>query len=225
MWLASGLLTLAAVPAVALLVPEAVPRPAGAVHTASGPPDRSSLARLSLAYGLFGFGYVITITFIVVIVRGSADAVRYEPLFWLVIGLAASPSVATWGAVARRIGVTKAYALASLLLALGVMASVASASTAALLLSAALVGATFMGVTSLGIIGARAFAGGEPGRWIAAATAAFGIGQIAGPIAAGYGYDATGSFVLPSAMAAAALGVGAVLAYGLRAPAPPQQPP
>jgi predicted MFS family arabinose efflux permease len=217
MWLASGFVTLAALVLAAILIPEREigQERAATAATAGGRTDRRALAGLSLAYGLFGFGYVITITFIIVIVRGSAEAVAYEPLFWLVIGLAATPSVAVWGALARALGVTRAYALASLLLAAGVMASVASGSTWALLLSSGLVGATFMGVTSLGIMGARAFGGAEAGRWIAIATAAFGVGQIAGPVAAGYGYDMTGSFVLPSAMAAAALCAGAILAYGL----------
>lgn len=217
MWFVSGLVTLAAVVLAAGLIPESGPQHAAApvAEASGGRADRRALAGLSLAYGLFGFGYVITITFIVVIVRGSAEAAAYEPVFWLVIGLAATPSVAIWGALARVLGVTRAYALASLLLAAGVMASVASANTWALLLSSALVGATFMGVTSLGIMGARAFGGADTGRWIAIATAAFSVGQIAGPIAAGYGYDVTGSFVLPSAMAAAALCAGAALAYGL----------
>lgn len=219
MWLVSGLATLAAVGLAALLIPEGEARAAGAAAaTAASAPrdaDRRALAGLSLAYGLFGFGYIITITFIIVIVRGSPQAVAFEPAFWLVIGLAASPSVALWGLLARRLGVTRAYAIASLLLAVGVMTSVASGSTLALLVSSALVGATFMGVTSLGIMGARAFGGGDAGRWIAIATAAFGVGQIAGPVAAGYGYDMTGSFVWPSALAAAALCAGAALAYGL----------
>lgn len=222
MWLVSGLVTLAAVALAAALIPEGGTRATASSGTPSrlegrvdGRVDRRALAGLSLAYGLFGFGYIITITFIVVIVRGSAVAMAYEPVFWLVIGIAASPSVAIWGALARRLGVTRAYALASLVLAAGVMASVASTATWTLLLASALVGATFMGVTSLGIMGARAFAGADAGRWIAIATAAFGVGQIAGPIAAGYGYDMTGSFFLPSALAAAALCAGAVLAYGL----------
>ena len=42
-------------------------------------------------------------------------------------------------------------------------------------------------------------------------TAAFGIGQILGPSFAGYLHDLTGSFLLPSLGAAAALLVAAAL--------------
>ena len=36
-----------------------------------------------------------------------------EPIFWLVLGLAAIPSVAVWVAVGRRLGVVRAFAVAS----------------------------------------------------------------------------------------------------------------
>ncbi len=43
-------------------------------------------------------------------------------------------------------------------------------------------------------------------------TAAFGVGQIVGPTLAGWLFDRTGSFILPSLLAAAALVLAAVLA-------------
>ena len=46
-------------------------------------------------------------------------------------------------------------------------------------------------------------------------TAAFGLGQMIGPIVAGYGRDWTGSFAGPSLLAAGALVIAAAL-VGLR---------
>jgi hypothetical protein len=205
------LLSLAALAAVAVLIP-GVQVTHGQRQPAVDPPSSPQLKLLAVAYGLFGFGYIITTTFIVVIVRGSPAAKAVEPMFWLLFGLSAIPSVALWVAAARRFGVMKAFGAASIVEAVGVMASVAWPTVAGLLAASALVGATFMGLTALGLIGARDLAPVNPRRWLAILTSAFGVGQIAGPIVAGYGFDATGSFFLPSLLAAAALVVGAGLA-------------
>ncbi len=90
-------------------------------------------------------------------------------------------------------------------------ASVAWPAITGLLVASALLGATFMGLTALGLIAARDLAPGNPRRWVAILTSAFGLGQIVGPIVAGYGFDLTGSFFLPSMAAVAALVVSAVL--------------
>ena len=216
MWLAAGAIALAGTAAVALLVPEGSPASQGVTGAASGATKSDGRLRaLVLAYGLFGFGYIITATFIVAIVRGSPEAVSVEPVFWLVLGLCAVPSVALWVAAGRRLGVMRAFALACLIEAVGVFASVAWPTIAGLLLASALLGGTFMGLTALGLIAARDLAPAETRRWVGLLTAAFGLGQIVGPVVAGYGFDWTGSFFLPSMLAVAALCVGAYLALAI----------
>jgi predicted MFS family arabinose efflux permease len=211
MWLGGGLLSLLALAAVAASVP-AAPAPS-AQRVAAGPAAADArLGMLAIAYGLFGFGYVITATFIVVIVRASPAAAAMEPIFWLALGLAAIPSVAVWVAVGRRLGVVRAFALACVVEAVGVFASVAWPTIVGLFLAAALLGGTFMGLTALGLIAARNLVPDDPRRPLAILTAAFGLGQIVGPIVAGYGFDLTGSFYLPSLLAVAGLLVGAWLA-------------
>jgi len=210
MWIGGGVLSLAGLAVVAALVPGRDPARPAAANAATGPGD-ARLRRLTIAYGLFGFGYVITVTFIVVIVRGSPQAAPIEPAFWLVLGLAAIPSVALWVAAARRFGAMQAFAAAAIVEAAGVFASVAWPTITGLLVACALLGATFMGLTALGLIAARDLAPGNPRRWVAILTSAFGLGQIVGPIVAGYGFDLTGSFFLPSMAAVAALVVSAVL--------------
>ena len=210
MWIGGGALSLAGLVAVAALVPGRDAAQPAAANAATGPGD-ARLRRLTIAYGLFGFGYVITVTFIVVIVRGSPQAAPIEPAFWLVLGLAAIPSVALWVAAARRFGAMQAFAAAAIVEAAGVFASVAWPTITGLLVASALLGATFMGLTALGLIAARDLAPDNPRRWVAILTSAFGLGQIVGPIVAGYGFDLTGSFFLPSMAAVAALVVSAVL--------------
>jgi predicted MFS family arabinose efflux permease len=195
------------------LVPAAPP---AAVKSAGAmPPPRHAdgrLRQLTVAYGLFGFGYVITATFIVLIVRGSPEAAPIEPVFWLAVGLAAVPSVGLWAACGRRMGTMSAFAVACLIEAAGVLASVAWPGVVGLMAAAILVGGTFMGLTALGLIAARDLAPADPRRWVGILTSAFGLGQIVGPVVAGYGFDLTGSFFLPSMLAAAALCSAAVLA-------------
>jgi predicted MFS family arabinose efflux permease len=210
MWLGGGALSAVALLAVATLIPGAE---AGRTSSAAASPQRSDprLRQLALAYGLFGFGYVITATFIVAIVRASPTASAVEPVFWLTLGVAAIPSVAVWMTVGRRLGVLNAFALASVVEAVGVFASVAWPTPGGLLLAALLLGGTFMGLTALGLVAARSLAPDDPRRWLAILTAAFGLGQIVGPIVAGYGFDLTGSFFLPSMVAV----VGLVASAGL----------
>lgn len=215
MWLGGGLLSLAGLAAVAALVPER-DAPGGAATAAADAASDPRLKLLAIAYGLFGFGYVITATFIVVIVRASPQAAPIEPVFWLVFGLSAIPSVAFWVAGARRVGTMRAFATACIVEAVGVFASVASLDVAGLVVSSILLGGTFMGLTALGLIAARDLAPANPRRWVGILTAAFGLGQIVGPIVAGYGFDLTGSFFLPSMLAVAALLVSATLAMTMR---------
>jgi cyanate permease len=134
---------------------------------------------------------------------------------WLVLGLSAIPSVAAWSAVARHVGVLRAFALACLVEAIGVLASVVWLNVAGLLIAAAFLGGTFMGLTALGLVAARSLAPGNARRALAGMTAAFGLGQAIGPIAAGYGFDLTGSFLLPSLIAAFGLCIAMTLALNV----------
>jgi len=167
---------------------------------------------LIIAYGLFGFGYVITATFIVAIVRGSPEARAYEYLVWLIVGISAIPSVSIWSGLAQRFGVLRAFALACSVEAIGVMASVVWVNMVGLVIGALFLGGTFMGITALGLMAARMLARDNARRALAEMTAAFGFGQVVGPVLAGYGFDMTGSFFLPSAVAAGGLVIATSLA-------------
>lgn len=208
LWLASGITALATLGIVARLVPDRVESVPLAARVGQG---KRGLTALVAAYGLFGFGYIITATFLVAIVRTSEEVRPIEPVVWLVVGLTAVPSVALWTWVGGRIGIARAFALACGTEAVGVAASVLWLATPGVLLAAALLGGTFMGITALGLVGARRLSQGDPRRTLAVMTAAFGLGQIVGPTFAGAVYDVTGTFLAPSLTAVGALLVGALL--------------
>ncbi|HZK91744.1 MAG TPA: YbfB/YjiJ family MFS transporter [Stellaceae bacterium] len=211
LWLASGALSLAALLAVALLLPDRVaphPPPISGKQPASNP----GLRRLVLAYGLFGFGYIITATFLVAIVRGTPAVRALEPVIWIVFGLAAAPSVALWTRIAAALGIPTAFAIACVVEAAGVLASVVWPTPTGVFVAAILVGGTFVGLTALGLVRARSMASGDPRRALALMTGTFGLGQIVGPVFAGIVSDRLGTFTAPSIVAAAALLVAALLA-------------
>ena len=204
LWWAGAALSLALGTLGLALVPRHGTAEAGGAAAAGATP-RVPLAPLVLAYGLFGFGYVVTATFLVAIVRDAPDLRAVEPLVWLCVGLSAAPSVALWRGLGHRFGPLPAFALACGVEALGVAASVLWPTAAGALAAAVLLGGTFMGLTALGLEAARRRAGGDERRTVAVMTAAFGVGQVAGPLVAGLLHDRLGSFLVPSLAAAGAL--------------------
>jgi predicted MFS family arabinose efflux permease len=210
MWRVSGAVSLLGALAVALLLPTVPEQPVVARPPGPAASD-PRLRRMTVAYGLFGFGYVITATFLVAIVRATPAIRDLEPVIWIVVGLAAAPSVWVWSFLARRIGLAAAFAVAALAEAAGVLASVVWPSTVGICVAAVLVGGTFMGLTALGLMRGRELAAGDPRRVMAVMTGAFGVGQIVGPALAGVVSDATGGFGVPSVAAAGALMVAAWL--------------
>jgi predicted MFS family arabinose efflux permease len=210
LWFASAALAAIAGLAVAVMIPpDASAAPLGApIARAKVSADFVALA---IAYGLFGFGYIITATFIVDMVRGTAALRPLEPYIWVLFGVSAAPSVALWTRLGRRWGILKTFAVASVVEAVGVAASALWLHAVGVIVAALFVGGTFMGLTALGLIAARETADGDPRGRIALMTASFSFGQILGPAFAGFVYDATGSLAMPSLAAAAALIAAAVL--------------
>jgi len=211
-WVGAAILAGLAFLAVLVLVPRGPAARSGAVREPPLP-ETPAMRRMTLSYGLFGFGYVITATFLVAIVREGEGGQMFEAAVWLVTGLSIIASTWFWNAVSGRIGLTRAYAAAMVVEAVGVVASVAVGGYAGPLLAAIMLGGTFVAATAVGLQVGRRLAEASPRRALALMTAAFGFGQIVGPIFAGYVADFTGSFFAPSLAAAAVLLVAAVLAW------------
>jgi hypothetical protein len=144
----------------------------------SGAPP-SGMGAMIVAYGLFGFGYIITATFLVAIVRLTAEVRVLEPWVWTLFGLAAIPSVTVWNWLGRRIGILNAFAAACAIEAVGVATSVEWVTIPGICLSALLLGGTFMGITVLGFMAGRMLSAGHPHQAFARMTASFSLGQMA----------------------------------------------
>lgn len=166
------------------------------------------LGRLIAAYGLFGFGYVVTATFIVEMARGLPDARIAEPLAWIAVGLCAIPSTAFWQWVAARLGTWRALRIAFATEAVGVLLAGYGTGAIALAVGGGLLGGTFVGITAIGLAAGRRIAPASADRVIGWMTAAFGLGQWIGPAVAGRLAEASGGFGLPSLVAASLLAIG-----------------
>ncbi|RWE88619.1 YbfB/YjiJ family MFS transporter [Mesorhizobium sp.] len=211
-WFWSAVISAGAFALVALLL--------GSTATANGadgrepalPKDRS-LVKIIVAYGLFGFGYIVTATFLVAIVGQGGGSRVFEAMVWMVTGLAGIPSVWLWQKIAGKIGLYQAYAFGCLVEVVGVTASVAVGGHIGPLLGGFLLGGTFIAITALGLQTGRQLAPQAPRRVLALMTASFGLGQIIGPIVAGLLAQASGDFFLASIMAAAVLLVSGAITW------------
>jgi len=160
---------------------------------------------ITLSYGLFGFGYVITATFLITMARISAAGPMIEFLAWFITGLAAAVCLFVWKPVVMRLGLAGAYVAALAVEAIGVLASVMLSPTVAPLVGGLLLGLTFITITAYGLQIGRKLSPDSPRRALAFMTAAFGTGQIAGPLVAGWVAEMTGSFTMPTILGAVAL--------------------
>jgi MFS family permease len=160
---------------------------------------------LTLSYGIFGFGYVITATFLVTIARMDAAGRMVEFLCWFIAGLTAAVALFAWRPLVRPLGLGWVYVAALLVEAVGVLATVLLPHSVAPLIGGALFGVTFLAITAYGLQIGRKLVPESARRIFATMTAAFGLGQIIGPIVAGWIAEQTGSFTMPTYIAAATL--------------------
>ncbi|MCT8268193.1 YbfB/YjiJ family MFS transporter [Afifella sp. JA880] len=165
--------------------------------------------RLVLVYGLAGFGYIITATYLPLLVRTSfADL---NPLhIWAVFGLGAVPSCFFWHALHRRLGTAKSLVANLLVQAVGVGLPVIHM-PAASLASALLVGGTFMGTVTIAMPAARKIAAKARVNILAVMTASYGVGQIVGPLVTNALYRQSQSFDTSLLIASAALFIAALI--------------
>jgi MFS family permease len=172
-------------------------------------------ARLVIAYGAYGFGYIIPATFLPVMAKEVVSDPAVFGWAWPVFGAAAALStlgvalLAGWKGNPR--GNRVAWIGSHLVMALGVAAPVFWPGIGGILLAALCVGGTFVVITMVGMQEARSVAFTQAPRLMAAMTAAFAAGQIAGPLSVSFLARGGGGFAAALLFACAALIAGAVL--------------
>jgi len=171
-----------------------------------------AIVLLCLAYFLAGAGYIVTGTFLPTIVEYIPGLGGLGVGAWVLVGLAAAPSTVLWTRVASRVGSVAALVAAYAGQATGILLPAVSEATWAAACSALLFGGTFVGIAALTLTYAREVTGGRrSGLAIGLLTAAFGVGQVLGPLVAAALAGETGGFGPALVLASAAVALGALL--------------
>ena len=187
----------------------------GPQQAASGPDPRTrALPWLLTAYGLEGLGYIVSATFLPAVVVDLGGSTGNAASVWFVTGLAAAPSAALWGFLARRGNPATVLVAAYLIQAAGVALPGLLARSwplAGAMGGALLFGATFMGITTLATALGATLTPEHTARTVGRMTALYGLGQVLGPWGAGLLADAAGGYVLPLYLSAGVVLAGAAL--------------
>jgi MFS family permease len=179
-------------------------------QTHAQPDDRRADALwLVLLYAVPGFGYIITATFLPVIARHALPGSAWPDLFWpmfgaaLIVGaLAAARLPLHWD---NRLMLAGCYVLQSV----GIVLGIVWPNAAGFSFGSVLIGVPFTAITLFAMREARLLRGERAAGLMGYATAAYGIGQIAGPLVAAPLAASTGSFSPSLGLAAGALMAGA----------------
>ena len=181
LWLGLGLLSALVVGALSSFV---IRGPAASPQTCSKPlePSHGNSIGLVVCYGIFGFGYILPATFLPALARDVWDNPQVFGLAWPIFGAAAAVSTIAVARLSAHANRLRVWAISHLVMAVGVILPSLWLTPASIVIAALAVGGTFVVVTMLGLQEARAQAPANPTALLAAMTAAFAVGQLAGPI-------------------------------------------
>ncbi len=156
--------------------------PTAAAPTVAAPGPLAQRSLLALAYGLAGFGYIITATFLPVIARaalpqGSIWPDLFWPLFGVGVALGAWLSTKISAARDRRVLLALAYLVQAGAIVLGMVWP----GRTGFALGSLLLGLPFTAITFFALFEARRQWPAAGASFTGLLTALYGIGQIAGP--------------------------------------------
>ena len=173
---------------------------------------------LIVAYGLYGFGYIIPGTFMPVIARDLLGGAFASGWFWPMFGAAALIGTVFAGRVSaarQRMALVACYFVE----ALWVIIPVILPDVLGLALGSLLLGIAFVAITMLTLREGRVLANArqaDAAPLMGALTAAFGLGQLMGPPFATYLVVQLGGFGPALAIASAGLALGGVALWIMR---------
>ncbi len=155
----------------------------GSATTAHAAPLRlSTHMTVVICYGILGFGYIIPGTFLPAMAKQIIADPAVFGWAWPIFGSAALASTLLAGWLSAHLPNRLIWAMSHVVMAIGVAMPVLLPGMAGIVISALCVGGTFLVGTMTGMQEARTLAPDHAARLMAAMTAAFGLGQILGPL-------------------------------------------
>jgi predicted MFS family arabinose efflux permease len=183
-----------------------------------GPPVMQPIAQRRLAwwpviasYGLLGFGYIVPATFLPIMARSVVGDGWMFGLTWPAFGFAAFVSTFVGAYATRRASGLGVWRAGQSVMALGVALPALVSGLVPIIAAAICVGGTFMVITMSAMQTAAQLGSAHPKRLMAAMTAAFAAGQLAGPVAVSWWIEPGAGFSKLLITAAASLLLGALL--------------
>ncbi len=198
-----------------IVLPSGTPTQGKATPAALPAQASAEMPLLTLAYGIAGFGYIITATFLPVIARAALPGSPWLDMFWPIFGL----GVMIGAVLATRMPPGQDFRIllagCYFVQALGIAASLWSPSLAGFAIGSLLLGIPFTAITFFAMQEVRRLRPVTAASFIGLLTATYGVGQIIGPplvaLLLRHTPTAGAGFTLSLEMAASTLLAGAVL--------------
>ncbi|HEY3597134.1 MAG TPA: YbfB/YjiJ family MFS transporter [Paraburkholderia sp.] len=176
---------------------------------------RTDAIWLVILYAVPGFGYIITATFLPVIARAALPGSAWPDLFWPMFGVALMVGALAGARLPAHWDNRTLLAACYLLQAVGIASGIVWPTAGGFALGSVLIGLPFTAITLFAMREARRLHGDDASGLMGYSTAAYGLGQIAGPLVAAPIAAHSGSFSPALWLAAAVLVAGAVGLIGV----------
>lgn len=162
-------------------LPAAAAGPAPVASPVPAPAGAAEVGVLAVAYGLAGFGYIVTATFLPVIARAALPASPWLDMFWPIFGagvvLGALLSTRMRPSGDLRLLLAGCYAMQ----AAGIGIGIASPSLPGFAVGSLLLGLPFTAITFFAMQEVRRLRPALAASYMGLLTAMYGVGQIVGP--------------------------------------------
>jgi len=182
--------------------------------TAGASHGLSEQALLVLGYGLAGFGYIISATFLPVIARTALPGSVWLDLFWPLFGLGVAVGALLSTRLPSALDKRGLLVASYLVQALGIGVGLFYPSVPGFVVGSVLLGLPFSAISFFAMQEARRIKGGTAASFMGLLTATYGLGQVLGPLLVAEllrHREAARGFDLALLIAAVGLGLGALI--------------